>query len=165
MRERFPELLGAVGAGVAAARWPGRLETLDVRGVPVVLDGAHNLAACEALIAALDDDGAVANQLVFGALADKQAEPMLRRLATAVDARHYCEPLAPVGARRSVPTDALAAVAPGRAHASPEEAIEAAVDAARQRPGGRVLVTGSLFLVGRVRAHLLGEEREMEVPL
>ena len=41
--------------GYAAARWPGRLEILDVDGREVVLDGAHNPAGAAALATALDD--------------------------------------------------------------------------------------------------------------
>ena len=35
-------------AGFAAARWPGRLELLDVQGREVLLDGAHNPAGAAA---------------------------------------------------------------------------------------------------------------------
>jgi len=41
--------------GYAAARWPGRLELLDVGGRDVLLDGAHNPAGAAALATALDD--------------------------------------------------------------------------------------------------------------
>src|SRR5262249_24752156 len=37
-------------AGIAAAKWPGRLETLSPRpGIEVILDGAHNPPAARAL--------------------------------------------------------------------------------------------------------------------
>jgi dihydrofolate synthase/folylpolyglutamate synthase len=49
-------------AGYAAARWPGRLELLDLSGAgphgadaEVLLDGAHNPAGARALAAALDE--------------------------------------------------------------------------------------------------------------
>ncbi len=49
-------------AGYAAARWPGRLELIDVRGagphgadVRVLLDGAHNPAGARALAAAVEE--------------------------------------------------------------------------------------------------------------
>ena len=41
--------------GYADARWPGRLELLEVDGRDVLLDGAHNPAGAAALAAALDD--------------------------------------------------------------------------------------------------------------
>ena len=56
------------GAGLAATRWPGRLELLTLgpmvaprpaagraRTVDVLLDGAHNAAGAAALAAALDE--------------------------------------------------------------------------------------------------------------
>ena len=45
----------AIRRGLASARWPGRLETLEVEGVTVVLDGAHNPDGAAALVAALSD--------------------------------------------------------------------------------------------------------------
>ncbi len=98
-------------AGYAAARWPGRMELLDVRGAgprgadaQVLLDGAHNPAGARALAAALDElrpelrgfDGeAVAGgavpvaarsrppvTLVIGTMADKDVDGLVAALGT-----------------------------------------------------------------------------------
>lgn len=55
LEERFPALTSAtVQKGIGAARWPGRMETVDVPSVmggykSVLLDGAHNPEAASAL--------------------------------------------------------------------------------------------------------------------
>ena len=45
---------GAIGRGLARARWPGRLEIRAYRGQPLLLDGAHNPPAATALRQELD---------------------------------------------------------------------------------------------------------------
>jgi len=45
---------GAIGRGLARARWPGRLEIRSYRGQPLLLDGAHNPPAATALRQELD---------------------------------------------------------------------------------------------------------------
>jgi dihydrofolate synthase/folylpolyglutamate synthase len=48
-RPEAPLSEAAILAGLAAARWPGRLETRHFRGVPLLLDGAHNPPAAVVL--------------------------------------------------------------------------------------------------------------------
>lgn len=147
--------------GLARATWPGRFESLDVvdgrlRG-PWLLDGAHNPDGARALVASLE--GMRIGAIVFGALADKAWPEMLDVLA-AIDApRIYA---APKG-RAATDPSALAARAPGVLAAS----IPDALVRARQAAGGdrRVLVCGSLYLVGESRAILLGEPMDPPVAL
>jgi dihydrofolate synthase/folylpolyglutamate synthase len=44
----------AIQRGLAAARWPGRLERRQFRGFPLLLDGAHNPPGAQALRDELD---------------------------------------------------------------------------------------------------------------
>jgi dihydrofolate synthase/folylpolyglutamate synthase len=142
----------AIAAGIATARWPGRLETVG----GVLLDGAHNpdgAAALAAALPALHPRRPV--ELVFGVLADKDHEGMLRALAPAVAGLHLVTPRSPRG--RSPGTYlalARSLVGPVDVHGSPGEAIACA----RRRAGadGVVCVAGSLYLVGEARALLLG---------
>src|SRR6185312_4338763 len=78
------------------------------------------------------------------------------------DARSLYEPLAPLVARaiattapspRARSADSLAAIIGAEAVADPMVALEAA-----RSPSALTVVAGSLFLVGAVRAGLLGEE-------
>lgn len=135
--------LTAREVGLASVRWPGRLERIG----DVLLDGAHNPDGARALAAALatEDVGAV----VFGALADKSWREMLAAIATVPAPRIYA---APKG-RAAVPFAELAAIAPGTAAASLDDAITQA----RALANGRtVVVCGSLYLVGEARGQLLG---------
>jgi dihydrofolate synthase/folylpolyglutamate synthase len=97
--------------------------------------------------------------LVFGVMADKDYGRMLSKLAPLSAHRIY---VAPEG-RKAADPGVLARLAPGAQ--APDPAC--AVRAARARVGaeGLVVVTGSIFLVGAVRAHLLGLERDPAVAL
>jgi dihydrofolate synthase/folylpolyglutamate synthase len=88
--------------------------------------------------------------LVFGALQDKDAAAMLQELGPLAASVHYCAPDSP----RAAPPQALARLWPGTAHPSPAAALAAA-----RRLSGVVVCCGSLYLVGELRALLLGQER------
>lgn len=139
--------------GLAATKWPGRLEELP--GSPkVVLDGAHNPDGARALAQALEAvyPGKKVH-LVFGVLADKDHLPMVRTLFPRCVAAY----LTPVASLRTLePSDFLA---DARTHclkvdafASPMEALDAARKAAG--PDDLVLVAGSLVLIGQIKAAL-----------
>ena len=147
----------ALAAAVARVRMPGRLEVVPGEP-PIVLDGAHNPAGVEALVASLpgvltDRRRAVA---VVSVLDDKDAGAMLKALAPAVDAILATRS----GHARATSPEDLAALAHGLG--IPARAVEGPVDALRAArleagPDGMVLVTGSLYLLADLRADALGE--------
>src|SRR5262249_12037209 len=97
--------------------------------------------------------------LVFGALADKRWQEMLRPLAQIAARRYYAEPKG----RAPAPLDELQELAPGAAIPAPRDAIARAL--AESRPGDTILVTGSIYLVGEIRAALLGIEADPVIAL
>jgi dihydrofolate synthase/folylpolyglutamate synthase len=151
----------AIRRGLSATEWPGRLE--EIGGSPtVVLDGAHNPSAAEALEQALEMlyPGRAAH-FVFGVLADKDHLAILRALGPRAASFH----LTPLPSPRSLAPDryveAARAVAPHvRTYGGPLEALEGARHSAG--PDGLIVITGSLFLVGALRPHLC---RSREVSL
>jgi dihydrofolate synthase / folylpolyglutamate synthase len=160
---RWPAMPPAIGAGLARVAWPGRFERLERDGVMLVLDCAHNPHGAEALVRAVHDawpqwdpDRAT---LVFGALADKDYCAMLRLLAPLAARRIYTSPQG----RAPASADELARIMPG-AHVEPAaEAVRRAIAASRE--GERVVVAGSMYLIGEVRAALLGIEADPLVAL
>lgn len=144
----------AIRTGLRRTRWPGRLEQVPGHP-PLLLDGAHNEDGVEALRAALDAPPYAGRpvHLVFGVVSDKRVEPMLRRLlprcASAVLTRlptpRSLDPDGYLGLARTLcPSVDVAS--------SPEEGLERA--RLRAGPDGWVLVAGSLYLVGAVKAQL-----------
>jgi dihydrofolate synthase / folylpolyglutamate synthase len=147
--------------GLTAARWPGRLEIAGERPL-LLLDGAHNPHAAQALASALPEllRGAPL-QLVFGSLGDKDAFAMLEALLPLCGGVHLCAPSSPRAASPGALAEfarSLAKATPARAHPSVAEALRAARQAAG--PTGAVLCCGSLYLVGEVQILLAGGIRE-----
>ena len=140
----------AIGSGLSAVRWPGRLEQLARGGQAYVLDLAHIAEGARALAVAL---GGLPRPrvLVFGVAADKDADAMLALLRPAVDTVIFTRGRSD----RLVDPARLAKDSPSRMCSSVREALSAA-----SAPGGTVVVAGSCYLVGEVRAELLGEPED-----
>jgi dihydrofolate synthase/folylpolyglutamate synthase len=151
--------------GYADARWPGRLELLDIDGRDVLLDGAHNPAGAVALATALDDlrpflvPGPVT--LVTASMADKDVAGIVNALAGAAALRDARVIATSVGGPRALPADRLAglwqsvASSGTRVQTAPDP--EAALHRALEGAPGPVVVAGSLYLVGAVRARLVDD--------
>ena len=135
--------------GLRTARWPARLERFG----NVLVDGAHNPHAVNALVRALPALGPGKVHLVFGALQDKDAAAMLRALGPACASVHYCPPDSP----RALPAERLAALLPGAVYSDAAAALAGARVSAG--PSEVILGCGSLYLAAELRALLLGEAR------
>ncbi len=160
-------------AGFAAARWPGRLELVAATGsqgtIDVLLDGAHNPAGAATLAGSVDDlrpfltGGSDASPPPFTVLtatmADKDVPGIVAALGSARALRGAHVFTTEVSAR-SLAADALAAAwslvrSEARVRAMPD--ANAALDAALEEAKGPLLVAGSLYLVGYVRARLVDD--------
>ena len=139
-----------VRRGIAALRWPGRLQAVERPGRrPLLVDGAHNPAGAAALAAYLDTSGLAGRvDLVFGALGEKAVEGMFGPLAARAGQVVLVAPDSP----RAIPPEALAARL-GRADLPRAVSLADAV-AALEGPEGAppILVAGSLVLAGEALA-------------
>jgi dihydrofolate synthase/folylpolyglutamate synthase len=158
----FPIPEGAIRAGLAEVRWPGRLETLG-SGPEVLIDAAHNPAAVEAVLPEIHRRLSQRNGvLLFGAMEDHDHEGMLQLLGQ-------------VGFRATVFTRSNSArAAPGsaftatwRAQFEVVEPVEKALDRARALagPDGLVVSLGSIYVIGEVMSALgVGIPPDPEIP-
>ena len=147
--------LRRLAEGIAATRWPGRLERI-LGTPPLLLDGAHNAAGARALAAELLAQRPFV--LLFGAMADKDLESMAAALFPLADGLVLTAPRVD---RAASPAE-VAARAGGLADgARLEPNLRKALPAARQMAGPNrlVVVAGSLYLVGEVKALLEKEGR------
>jgi dihydrofolate synthase/folylpolyglutamate synthase len=146
--------------GLAEVRWPGRLERI---ADDVLLDCAHNVEGATALVAALPP--APRRVLVTSIVRDKDAAGMLSVLAPefdsvvitrsqserAADPHHLAGLISRTrGADRQVVRQVVCVE-------DPLAAFALARNLAREISGGLVVVAGSIFLVGALRAHILGD--------
>ena len=146
---------GAIHPDVArralAVAPPGRMEWRSVDGVPILLDVAHNPAALERLIAALERLGAPRWAFVAGILADKRWRDMLDALRTLAPRGWLCglESASPERRLGQVEAGPALAERPGvRWAASVGEGLAAARSTVAAGEADAILVTGSFHTVG-----------------
>jgi dihydrofolate synthase/folylpolyglutamate synthase len=143
----------AIEAGIANARWAGRLEHVSEHP-EIVLDGAHNPAGARALAAYIRRFYSGRRvRLIFGAMRDKavaEISGILFPLAqqVIVTAPRQSRAIAPETLREMSDHPDLQTAPDIRA------ALESVRDAAAEEA---IFVTGSLFLVAEARALLCGE--------
>ncbi len=146
--------VGSVREAAAASTMPGRMEPLAVNPF-VLVDGAHNADGVEVLVEALEEEFPTTRwQLLLGVMGDKNIEAMVGKLAPLCDGIVVTAP----ESERAVSPDELGEMV--RSLVDVPVAIvpdvRVALNEARSAAGldGAVLVAGSLYLVGEVRALL-----------
>ena len=126
----------AIQRGVQKTRWRGRLETMQVRGKTIWIDGGHNTHAARAIAPFIDANVPRPRTLVFGIMSDKDVDAVKATLFPLFDRIITTEPYPP----RSMKAAELG----GIAIEDPDGAFEAALDAPEQF----IVVAGSLYLAG-----------------
>ena len=143
-------------AGLRRFSVPGRMELISRDSTLLLLDGAHNPEACTVLAKSMAEEFGEGGWVgILGVMGDKDLESMIAALAPLLDKV--------VASRADSPRALYPHEMAGRIKrisdlpviqcADPAEAIQRACSLAGR--GGRVLVAGSLYLVGEVRT-LLG---------
>jgi dihydrofolate synthase/folylpolyglutamate synthase len=138
--------------GIAAARWPGRLEHLSERP-DVYLDGTHNPAGARELVRFWKDN--FKNRrifLVYGAMRDKAVDEIAGQLFPCAETVIVTAPRQPRAISASLLGEMTLHFAKN-AIVIPDasDALEAALQMAS--PEDAVFATGSLFLVGELRSY------------
>ncbi len=154
----LPITAEAIERGIETTRWPGRLERICRDHEPeVVLDVAHNPAGAWALRAALSATGLTSNRedsqvLIFACLRDKPLREMTQILFPIFD--HVV--LAPIHSPRARDMAELleAAEATG-VKATVAATVAEAIEFAHGLDPGRIVISGSLYLVGEARGLVL----------
>jgi dihydrofolate synthase/folylpolyglutamate synthase len=148
----------AIRLGLMSVNWPGRFEILGDR---VVVDGAHNAPAAERLaVTWMENFPNEKATLILGVLADKDAAAIFHALAP-ITARVIATK---VGSTRTAAAGEVAEIihrhrpwVPCSIAPDLRTALEDAETGAN-----RVLITGSLFLVGEALALLRGGAGQIE---
>jgi dihydrofolate synthase/folylpolyglutamate synthase len=153
LRERLPVTAQAVRSGLAFVELPGRFQIIP--GQPtLVLDVAHNPHSVAALTANLDAMGFFpTTHAVFGAMADKDLEPMFSKIGPVIN-KWYFTDLPTPRAASAQDLRAMWLAQPKQVSedvqcfSDPMAALQAAIDAAD--PADRIVVFGSFYTVGGV---------------
>lgn len=140
----------AIRAGLAGACWPGRFDLRCWKGIPILLDGAHNVPGMEALVDALTLRWPGRRyRLLFSSKAGKQTRQVLQVLAPLVESAVVTS----LPRFEGTPLQEMAGEFP---IGMPVEVVQN-VDEAWLRcllgPGEFRLCCGSLYLVGYCLSH------------
>ena len=140
------EELAVSPAGIAEARWPGRLEHI-YPNPDVILDGAHNPAGARALARYLERFYPGRKiWMIYGAMRDKAVEEIAGILFPLASELIFTAP----DYSRALRPEALVEIAErGETAANVREALATA--RSRASHDDVIVVTGSLFLVGEAR--------------
>jgi dihydrofolate synthase/folylpolyglutamate synthase len=148
--------------GIARARWPGRLERLS-ESPAIYLDGTHNPAGARELLSFWEENFRDRRiLLVYGAMRDKAVDEIAGLLFPRAATVILTQPRQP----RAVSASTLAEMTSHFAKRSevvpdPLEALERALHIAS--PADAIFATGSLYLVGELRAHW-GQRKQAPTP-
>lgn len=138
--------------GIATTYWPGRMEL--VPGTPrLLLDGAHNPAGAEALAEALGEYSYARLLLVTGVCDDKDIDLIYAPLMPLVDCIYTVTP----AVERALRDEQLSLLFREKGIISrPCGSVVAGIGTARNEAAAEdlILVCGSLFVVGEVKAWL-----------
>jgi dihydrofolate synthase / folylpolyglutamate synthase len=171
----YPITPATIERGIAATSWPGRLEKIKIPNQPeFILDVAHNPAGAWALRAALSASNqestmgaphlasemwAGGQVLIFACLRDKPLREMTQILFPIFD--HVI--LAPIHSPRATDVADLQAAAEATGVPStPSSTVEEAIRLALQLKPSRIVISGSVYLVGEARHHLLASKSLQE---
>ncbi len=142
----------AVRDGLAALKWPARIEVLKRRPL-VIADGAHNRDSARALIRTLREDlGVTHATFVIGCSKDKDVGALAEEIAPTASEIIATRSRNP---RSMPPRDVAAAFDGFGLPIAAQEPVSAALDAAHASAGA-VVVCGSLFVAAEAREHVLG---------
>lgn len=145
--------------GLAAVLWPGRLEVID-RAPYVILDAAHTIESARCLAAALATLFRYQRlYLILGFARDKKIQDIVKILAPmahTIIATGFSNP-------RAFDPDQLAAILQphgNQIHVAPNPAAALALARSRAAAEDLICLTGSLILLGELKARLAGQSLE-----
>lgn len=148
----FPVPSSAIRDGIGATRWPARFQVVRDRPI-VIVDGAHNGPAAEAVRAAYDEIfGARKCLLIVGVLSDKDLSRMASALGPMASRVFACRPRSHRAYTPDEVASAFRPFAPVEIVPPVAEAIDAALAAATAQD--IVLIAGSIYTAGEALEHL-----------
>lgn len=149
-----PPAAEEIRRGVGNCNWPGRMEEVLPE---VYVDGAHNDDGIRAFLDTVKEDGCTGGRrLLFGVASDKDCRHMIQRVITSGLFDHIA--FTHMRTARSISPEELGELLsayPGQTYTMYTEADTAFREQlAGKRPGERLYIAGSLYLVGEIKESL-----------
>lgn len=145
----------AVKMGIEGVFWPGRLEIADVSGLEVVLDCAHNPAGIDSFTSFLESRGARNIDLTFGVLDTKNWREMVSKLKPYVKTWRLLRPESERALSIDQLREEIGVSGIGiRVETYGDDYEGSLRDMMSQSESGVAYITGSMYMVGRIREML-----------
>jgi dihydrofolate synthase/folylpolyglutamate synthase len=144
LSEKFNFDLNRAAAGFSTTKWPARFQILNDGSI---LDGAHNPQAVKNLLLSAEEYfPGEKYSVIFGCLADKDSETVLRLLDNCAEEFIFV----PIkGSRKSMSPEELEDIC-SRVSLKPAHKSSSVKEALSRQHKKRFLITGSLYLAGQV---------------
>ena len=139
----------AIISGIEQNSVPGRIETFNIKN-GIILDGGHNEESIKALSGYLKEKKKKDLTLIFGVLRDKKYRKMIKYLEPYIQNIIITEPVSP----RALPAEKLAKEFKEKKTYIQKNLKLALEEAYRFK--NEILITGSLYLAGEMRALVTG---------
>lgn len=149
-----------VKSGLEGVFWPGRLEEIEVSGLNLVLDCAHNPAGIDSFISFLDAKGLSQIDLTFGVLDTKSWREMVGKLKGYVATWRLLTPKSERALSDELIIQELQLSGNGVRIERYGDSYERCLrDILADCRGGQAFVTGSMYMVGMIREMLSPPQR------
>lgn len=147
-----------MSAGLASAKWPGRLQKLDdghltalASGHDIWIDGAHNVHGALALAAALPGIHTDGWHFICGALNTRPAEEFLKEITPLAASLHCLTiPDQPAALEAQALVEAAQPYFPAARTATSLAGAVQAIAGGSGQPTAPIMICGSLYLAGHV---------------
>lgn len=163
LSDRFPV---ESGDALMQVDWPGRWQKLEVAGRTLILDATHNPEGAEALKDNLKKlvDEAGKPIIVASTLGEERGRSLMQAVAPYARELHLVQP----GQDRATPTRFLASCLPEDRsfkvhHSSVDTLFTDCMSGSLGQPGGTIVVTGSIYLIGEVLERIQGGSADMDL--
>ena len=140
-----------IKAGIKKTTWPGRVEIISENPL-VILDGAHNTHGVDALVKTMQAYYKDKNiHVLFCAMADKDYKQMLESLSSIAKTMHVTH----FDYKRVSALEDLLSHTPHPYKYAHKDAIDAYLHLIEIYKDDVILITGSLYFISLIRAHIL----------
>ena len=144
--------LNSLAKSILTTKWPGRIEKIAFKNKFIIFDGSHNLSGAEKL-----NDYLMANKIrpitIFGMLNNKNIEGFLSKLKKNIDILYPVQIPDEINALNKNQIFDIANKLNIKSLLKPNlKAINASII---KSPNRYILITGSLYLIGKIRKNYL----------
>jgi dihydrofolate synthase/folylpolyglutamate synthase len=150
----------AISEGISRTQWPGRLEELSSGGRRFLVDAGHNPAGIRSLTNYLKENNIDEVELGFGVLSTKNWKEMVDELVPFVKSWNLLSPDSGSAVDPHEVGDYLSSLEIS-SQSFGTRYVEFFQEMGKREGSNAILLTGSIYLIGRLREHIVKQDKRM----